>query len=87
MVMNVPAEIPKVSLRARFLAWAIETALGFTVFVMIFGNVAAPLFLGVSTATWDPYSILLWGFMMMVCIAAFMIRVVESAKNNFSSLI
>jgi fatty-acid desaturase len=81
MVKNFPTRIK--SLRARFLAWALETALGFMMFVVVFGTVAAPLFLGVSTAGWDPYAAMLWGFMMMVCIIAFMIRVINSAKAGY----
>lgn len=73
-------------LRAHFIEWAIETALGFLFFVVMFGNVAAPQFLAVNTAGWDPYSALMWGFVMLVTIGAFMMRVIRSAKENFSPL-
>jgi fatty-acid desaturase len=85
--LTVPRGPPIKDLRAFILVWAIETALGFLMFAVMFGQVAAPIFMGVSTSGWDQYSILLWGFMMMIVIAAFLIRVIESAKNNFSSLI
>lgn len=73
--------------KARFMAWAIETALGCSIFVIIFGNVFYPIFLGVSTSGWDTYSVLLWGFLGMVALAAFMIRVLESAKQGYRPLI
>jgi hypothetical protein len=75
------------SLRAYFLAWAIETALGFMVFVTIFGQVAYPLYVGVNTGDFDQYSLMLWGFLGFVTIAAFLIRVVDTAKEGYRSLI
>jgi hypothetical protein len=73
--------------RAYFLAWAIETALGFLIFVVMFGNVAMPMYNSVSTAGWDPYAILLWGFLAMVALAAFLIRVINAAKAGYQPLI
>lgn len=89
LMLEYPAERPKragVS-RAHFMAWAIETALGFLIFVVIFGQVAYPLYLGVSTSGWDTYTVLLWGFLGLVAVAAFLIRVIDSAKRGFEPLI
>ena len=74
-------------LKAFFLAWAIETSLGCTVFVLIFGNVFYPIYKGINTSGWDTYSLLLFGFLGMVALAAFLIRVIESAKQNYRPLI
>lgn len=73
-------------LRANFLAWALETALGSTVFIIIFGKVFYPIFMSTSTAGWDEYSLLLWGFLGMTALAAFMIRVIDSAKRGYQPL-
>jgi hypothetical protein len=75
------------TLKASFLAWALETAIGCTVFIIIFGNVFYPIYQGVSTGTWDQYSVLLWGFIGLVTLAAFMIRVIDSAKRGYTSLV
>jgi hypothetical protein len=76
----------KNELKARFMAWAIETVLGATLFVIIFGNVFYPIYLGISTSGWDTYSVFLWGFIGLISLAAFAIRVIDSAKRGYVSL-
>ena len=73
--------------RAHFLAWAIETVLGIMFFIILFGQVAYPLYEDVSTSGWDEYTVLLWGFIMFICLAAFTIRVIQSAKAGYVPLI
>jgi len=74
--LNLPA-------KAHFLAWAIETILGIMFFIILYGQIAYPLYLDVSTTGWDEYSLLMWGFMMFIALAAFVIRVIQSAKAGY----
>lgn len=68
---------------ARFLMWVMETVFGFLMFAIMFGNVVMPQWLAISTSGWDSYSILLWGFLPMIALAAFTMRVIDSAKMGY----
>lgn len=70
--------------RANFLLWVLETIIGFMLWVILFGQVAVPLYLGISTTGWDTYTALLWSFLMFIVLAAFVARVFESAKRGYA---
>ena len=70
--------------RAYFLLWVLETVIGSMIWVIMFGQVFMPLYLGVSTGTWDTYSALLWGFIAFIVLAAFVARVFEAAKRGYA---
>jgi hypothetical protein len=68
------------------LAWAIETLLGVMFFIILFGQIAYPMYLDITTSGWDSYTVLMWGFVMFIVLAAFLIRVIHTARNNFEPL-
>jgi hypothetical protein len=73
--------------RAFFLAWVTETVIGAMIFVIFFGSAFYPLYNGVVTTGWDPYSSMLWGFLPFIALAAFVSRVFISAKQGFTPVI
>lgn len=69
--------------RAYVLAWVTETAVGFLLFAIVFGQVAMPMFNDVSTAGWNTYAVVLWVLLPLFAIVSFAIRVVDSAKRGY----
>lgn len=77
-------EKPKLeTVRAYFIAWAVESAIGLLIFSILFGTVAMPQFLAVSTAGWGTYAPLLWALIPLCCIAAYVVRIIQSAKAGY----
>lgn len=70
-------------MRAYFIAWVTETAVGTLLFAIMFGQIAMPQLLAVVTSGWDTYSIIIWGVVPMICIAGFIVRVIRSAQSGF----
>jgi hypothetical protein len=74
---------PKDRLTAWFMSWVFEACFGTFMFAILFGNVVWPQWKAISTAGWDAYSLLLWGFMPFVCLAVFIMRLIDSAKQGY----
>jgi hypothetical protein len=69
--------------RAYFIAWVVETSIGMLLFAIMFGTIAMPQFLAVSTAGWGIYAPLLWVLIPFLCLAAFVVRVINAAKHGY----
>lgn len=69
--------------RAYFIAWVVESAIGLLIFAVLFGTVAMPQFLSVSTSGWGTYAPLLWTLIPLACIAAYLVRIINSAKAGY----
>jgi len=83
MLENQIPETMRETIRAYFIAWVVESSVGFLIFAILFGTVAMPQFNAVSTAGWGTYAPLLWALLPLMCIAAFLIRVVQSARAGY----
>lgn len=69
--------------RAYFIAWVVESAMGILIFAIIFGTIAMPQFLAVSTAGWGPYAPIVWALIPLSILVAFVVRIVNSAKAGY----
>lgn len=58
----------------------IELGIGVLVGAIIIGKVAIPQLIAVSTSGWDSYSVILWGVMPLICVAALGMAVIYHVK-------
>jgi hypothetical protein len=75
--------VPAGSKRAYFISFVIESAIGLLIFAIMFGTIAMPQFLAVSTVGWGTYAPLLWAIIPLCCIAAFIVRMINAAKAGW----
>lgn len=91
LLKNFPNEIPRERPRANvhrahdFVGWILETVIGFMLFVVLFGSVGYKLYSQVDTSSFDQYTLMFWGFLGMIVLVAFFMRVVKSAQENYSN--
>ena len=70
--------------RAYFISWIVESAVGLLIFAIMFGTIGMPIFLEVSTEGWGTYPPLLWAVIPLICIAAYIVRMIDSAKHDWA---
>jgi len=73
-------KFPNGTFRCRLIDTLIELGIGSLVGAIIIGKVAIPQLVAVSTSGWDAYSILLWGIMPMIIVAAMMMAIIYHVK-------
>jgi hypothetical protein len=67
-------------LKARLIDTVIELGIGVLVGAIILGKVAIPQLVAVTTVGWDAYSVLLWGVMPLIVVAAMMMAIIYHVK-------
>jgi hypothetical protein len=75
--------VPEKTTAHTMIGWAMESALGFFIWAILFGKVVMPQWLAVSVSGWDTYSALLWGFVPLISIAAYIMYVVDNARAGY----
>ena len=68
---------------SSLIGWAVESGIGLLLWAVIFGEVVYPQWLLVSTAGWNVYAIVLWGIIPFVALAAFILRMIDTAKAGW----
>ena len=75
--------VPEKTTAHSMIGWAMESALGFFIWAILFGKVVMPQWLAIATSGWDAYSALLWGFVPLISIAAYIMYVVDQARAGY----
>jgi hypothetical protein len=72
------------TLKARLIPLVIDIGVSTLMGAIIIGKVALPTFYAVSTSGFDAYTILLWGVMPLVAVAAWMTGLYNRAKYAYA---
>ena len=67
-------------MKARLIDTVIELGIGVLIDAIIVGKVAIPQLVSVSTSGWDAYSVLVWGVMPLIVVAAMAMAIIYHVK-------
>ncbi len=69
--------------KARLIPLVLDIGISTLLGAIIIGKVALPTFFSVSTSGFDAYTLLLWGVMPLICVAAWAIGLYNRAKYAY----
>lgn len=72
--------VPEKKVQANLIATILDIGISVLLGAVIIGKVALPTFFAVSTAGFDAYTILIWGIMPLVIVAAWLTATYNRAK-------
>lgn len=83
---HAPADRPRAQgvLRANLIGTVMDIAIGTLLAAVIIGRVSLPAIMAVTTEGWDIYSVLLWGLLPLVVVAALLTAIYNRAKFAYS---
>lgn len=83
---DLPAERPRarIVLRARLIGTVLDIGISTLLGAIVIGQVALPTFFAVATTGFDAYTLLVWGIIPLVCVAAWLTAMYNRAKYAYS---
>jgi hypothetical protein len=79
-LMVIPERLPRASVTFRLIDLIVEIGVSFIIMPLLMG-IALTNMAAVSTAGWDSPTVLMWGMMGMIFLAADIIAVIAAAKT------
>lgn len=70
--------------KAHLIGTILDIGISCLLGAIIIGNVSLPAFYAVSTGSFDPYTVLVWGLMPLVVVAGWLTATYNRAKYAFS---
>jgi hypothetical protein len=74
----------KKTLKAKLIGTVIDLAISTLLGAIIIGNVSLPAFYAVTTGSFDTYTLMIWGVIPLVLVAAWVTAMYNRAKYAYS---
>jgi hypothetical protein len=82
--MNEEKKEPKKIVKAKLIGTVLDIGISLLLGAIIIGKVSLPTFYAVVTTTFDPYTLLVWGIIPLVGVAAWMTATYNRAKYAYT---
>ena len=82
--MKEQENTPKKTVKAKLIGTVLDIGISLLLGAVVIGKVALPTFFAVGTSGFDPYTILVWGIMPLVVVAAWLTATYNRAKYAYS---
>lgn len=73
------------NLKARLVGTVIELGISLLLGAVIIGQVSLPVFYGIATGSFDAYTLIVWGIMPLVAVAAWLTAMYNRAKYAYTT--
>lgn len=75
---------PKKTMKARLIGTVLDIGISLLLGAAVIGQVSLPQFYAVATGSFDPYTLLVWGLVPLVAVAAWLTATYNRAKYAYT---